>query len=181
MLATMRVVERLPLVLVLTVAAIPGLSGCASGRPPVEQGSFHTPDLVELAFLDPTIHLDIRYATADNIWSPNAYHNLQVTFNFNPGAQNFTVTLDGVLQSLTPSGGTGTVTTVPFRNTGRVSIAEQGFQATFNTQTMLPASNNAFFDNYVVTASPVPEPASILLLCSGAAAAGWGWRRRKLA
>ena len=34
-------------------------------RPPVEAGK-RAPDLVEIATLDPTIHLDIRYATAHN-------------------------------------------------------------------------------------------------------------------
>src|SRR6266545_2599927 len=36
-------------------------------RPPIKQKSFHKSDLVELVRLDPTIRLDIRYATADNI------------------------------------------------------------------------------------------------------------------
>jgi len=62
-----------------------------------------------------------------------------------------------------------------------VSIAEYGFQASFNTNTGLPASNNAFFDNFAVTRSPVPEPASILLFCAGATAIGWRLRRRKVA
>jgi D-alanyl-D-alanine dipeptidase/kynurenine formamidase len=35
--------------------------------PPVEPGSFRAPDLVELTTLDPTIHLDVRYATANNL------------------------------------------------------------------------------------------------------------------
>ena len=34
--------------------------------PPVEPGKFRQPDLVELVKLDPTIKLDIRYATANN-------------------------------------------------------------------------------------------------------------------
>jgi D-alanyl-D-alanine dipeptidase len=54
--------------LVVLAALLPlGLAGCASGRPPVEQGSFHSADLVELVSLDPTIRLDIRYATSENI------------------------------------------------------------------------------------------------------------------
>ena len=40
---------------------------CASDRPPAEQGSFQRPDLVELVKLDPTIHLDVRYATSANL------------------------------------------------------------------------------------------------------------------
>jgi len=35
--------------------------------PPHEPGPFRTTDLVELATLDPTIKLDIRYATANNL------------------------------------------------------------------------------------------------------------------
>jgi len=50
----------------VVVAAL-AISGCASDRLPVEQGSFHKPDLVEIVRLDPTIRLDIRYATPDNI------------------------------------------------------------------------------------------------------------------
>ena len=34
--------------------------------PPVEQGSFRQPDLIELIKFDPTLKLDIRYATANN-------------------------------------------------------------------------------------------------------------------
>jgi D-alanyl-D-alanine dipeptidase len=35
--------------------------------PPVEAGPFRQADLVELATLDPTIKLDVRYATANNL------------------------------------------------------------------------------------------------------------------
>jgi hypothetical protein len=113
------------------------------------------------------------FATADNIWSPNVYHDLQVSLNFTPGAnQGLTVSLDGVVQTFGTAG-----TLLPFRNTGTVSIAEYGFEAVYNTQAGI-TSNNAFFDNYAITASPVPEPSSILLVCAGAAVAGWRWRRR---
>ncbi len=37
-----------------------------AAAPPLEEGSFRPPDLVELAPLDPGIRLDIRYATARN-------------------------------------------------------------------------------------------------------------------
>jgi hypothetical protein len=120
------------------------------------------------------------FATADGIWSANTYHNLQVTLDFTAANQSLTVTLDGVLQTFTPSGGGASQTTLPFRNTGTTSIAEYGFQASFNTNTGLPASNNAFFDNYSVIRSPVPEPTSILLICGCTAAAGWRLRRRKV-
>ncbi len=41
--------------------------------PPVEQGEFRPADLVELVRLDPTIHLDIRYATANNLTGRPVY------------------------------------------------------------------------------------------------------------
>ena len=41
------------------------LVACQHG-PPQESGQFREPDLVEVVTLDPTIHLDIRYATANN-------------------------------------------------------------------------------------------------------------------
>ncbi|MFN2399997.1 MAG: M15 family metallopeptidase, partial [Gemmatimonadaceae bacterium] len=37
-----------------------------AATPPVEKGEFRAPDLVDLATLDPTIKLDIRYATTNN-------------------------------------------------------------------------------------------------------------------
>jgi D-alanyl-D-alanine dipeptidase len=42
-------------------------------QPPREQGSFLKPDLVEVVKLDPTIKLDIRYATANNFLSTPVY------------------------------------------------------------------------------------------------------------
>jgi D-alanyl-D-alanine dipeptidase len=41
--------------------------------PPAEQGDFRKSDLVELVKLDPTIKLDIRYATANNFLSTPLY------------------------------------------------------------------------------------------------------------
>jgi len=54
-------------VLVLAAAAIAVAAGCATDRPPAQPGSLHKRDLVELSRLDPGIHRDIRYATAENI------------------------------------------------------------------------------------------------------------------
>lgn len=53
----------------LALAATALLVACASSpaRPPREAGRFRAPDLVELTALDPTIRLDIRYATDRNI------------------------------------------------------------------------------------------------------------------
>ncbi len=42
-------------------------------QPPHEQGTFRTPDLVELTTLDPTIKLDIRYATTNNFLGTPLY------------------------------------------------------------------------------------------------------------
>ena len=40
------------------------LAGCAA-HPPRERGPFREPDLVELVKLEPSVHLDVRYATAN--------------------------------------------------------------------------------------------------------------------
>src|SRR5215469_11989834 len=42
-------------------------------QPPHETGSFRQPELVELLKLDPTIKLDIRYATANNFLGTPVY------------------------------------------------------------------------------------------------------------
>src|SRR5260370_36007917 len=42
-------------------------------QPPQETGNFRQPDLVEVIKLDPTIKLDIRYATANNFLSTPMY------------------------------------------------------------------------------------------------------------
>ncbi len=44
-----------------------------AAQPPVETGTFRKPELTELATLDPTIKLDIRYATSDNFLSTPMY------------------------------------------------------------------------------------------------------------
>jgi zinc D-Ala-D-Ala dipeptidase len=52
------------MIVAIAVLAIGGVG--AQNRPPQEPGPFRTPDLVELVRLDPTIKLDIRYATSNN-------------------------------------------------------------------------------------------------------------------
>jgi zinc D-Ala-D-Ala dipeptidase len=52
--------------LVLPLVAA-GQAAVAVQGPPHEAGDFLKADLVEIARLDPTIHLDIRYATANNL------------------------------------------------------------------------------------------------------------------
>ena len=44
-----------------------------AAKPPAEPGPFRKPDLVELASLDPAIHLDIRYAQSNNFLSTPMY------------------------------------------------------------------------------------------------------------
>lgn len=44
-----------------------------AAQPPQEQGSFRKPELVELTKLDPTIKLDIRYATSNNFLGTPVY------------------------------------------------------------------------------------------------------------
>jgi len=51
----------------ILLAALLALVALPQNAPPVEPGSFRTPDLVELITLDPTIKLDIRYATPNNL------------------------------------------------------------------------------------------------------------------
>ena len=48
-------------------------AGSDAARPPREEGDFRAPDLVDLAALDPTITLDIRYATANNFLGTPLY------------------------------------------------------------------------------------------------------------
>ncbi|MEW6366379.1 MAG: hypothetical protein AB1714_17275, partial [Acidobacteriota bacterium] len=48
------------------------LQGCVGG-PPAERGPLRQPDLVELIRVDPTIKLDIRYATANNFLGRPVY------------------------------------------------------------------------------------------------------------
>jgi zinc D-Ala-D-Ala dipeptidase len=45
----------------------------AQQEPPKEAGTFRQPDLIEIIGLDPTIHLDIRYATKNNFLGHRVY------------------------------------------------------------------------------------------------------------
>jgi len=58
--------------LLLSVITCIYLSGCAA-KPPHEEGDFKQTDLVELVKLDPTIKLDIRYATSNNLVGKPVY------------------------------------------------------------------------------------------------------------
>jgi D-alanyl-D-alanine dipeptidase len=46
----------------------------AHAAPPREAGTFRAPDLVDLAALDPTIELEIRYATSRNLAGRPVYN-----------------------------------------------------------------------------------------------------------
>lgn len=56
----------------VTSIALLLLNSCAT-KPPQEVGDFKASDLVELITLDTAIHLDIRYATADNLTGKPVY------------------------------------------------------------------------------------------------------------
>jgi D-alanyl-D-alanine dipeptidase len=57
-----------------------------AAQPPKEAGSFKQPDLVELTALDPSIKLDIRYATTDNFLSSPLYQQAKA-FMQRPAAE----------------------------------------------------------------------------------------------
>jgi D-alanyl-D-alanine dipeptidase len=70
-----------------------------AARPPVETGSFLPSDLVELTTLDPTIRLEIRYATSNNLFGAPFYSQARA-FLQRPAAE----ALVGVSASLRPLG-----------------------------------------------------------------------------
>jgi D-alanyl-D-alanine dipeptidase len=57
-----------------------------AAEPPKETGAFKQPDLVELNVLDPSIKLDIRYATTDNFLSSPLYQQAKA-FMQRPAAE----------------------------------------------------------------------------------------------
>jgi D-alanyl-D-alanine dipeptidase len=57
-----------------------------SAQPPIEKGPFKNSDLVELRTLDPSIKLDIRYATANNFLSTPIYKQARA-FMQHPAAE----------------------------------------------------------------------------------------------
>ena len=68
-------------------------------RPPVEMGKYRRPDLVELTHLDPTLRLDIRYATTNNFTGKPVYQQARA-FLQRPAAE----ALVRVHQGLKPKG-----------------------------------------------------------------------------
>ena len=70
-----------------------------AATPPVEQGEFRSADLVELTALDPTIKLDIRYATSRNFLGTPLYSEARA-FLQRPAAE----ALVGVARTLAKDG-----------------------------------------------------------------------------
>jgi D-alanyl-D-alanine dipeptidase len=69
----------------------------AAAQPPKEIGDFRQPDLVELITLDPTLKLDIRYATANNFLSTPMYSQARA-FLQRPAAEAL-MRVDGALHA----------------------------------------------------------------------------------
>jgi D-alanyl-D-alanine dipeptidase len=70
----------------IALALLGFLSIALAQGPPVEPGPFRAPDLVELTKLDPTIRLDIRYATKNNFLGKAVYKQ-QRAFLQRPAAE----------------------------------------------------------------------------------------------
>jgi zinc D-Ala-D-Ala dipeptidase len=70
-----------------------------AAQPPIETGEFRSPDLVELTTLDPTIRLDIRYATTRNLLGTPLYSEARA-FMQRPAAE----ALARVARALAPEG-----------------------------------------------------------------------------
>jgi hypothetical protein len=96
-------------------------------------------------------------STTNGLYTHDAWHNMEVDFNFS--AQTYEAFLDGVPVTFGAS-----LVNVPFRNTNGPTdrIAEYGFEASYNEATM-STTNNAYFDNYSIVATGVPEPSSFVL------------------
>jgi zinc D-Ala-D-Ala dipeptidase len=91
--------KRIKLFLTLVSASVLFLeAGCIS-QPPKEPGPFREPDLVELVRIDPTFHLDIRYATSNNFVGRPVYKEARA-FLQKPAAE----ALVRVNQNLKPRG-----------------------------------------------------------------------------
>jgi zinc D-Ala-D-Ala dipeptidase len=56
-----------------TLVAFAAACSTVPQSPPTEPGPFRTSDLVEIAKLDPAIHLDVRYATSNNFTGRPVY------------------------------------------------------------------------------------------------------------
>lgn len=71
--------QPIPTSMIKQIYAVPtsiilmALLCCCAIKPPHEEGTFHKNDLVELVTLDPSIKLDIRYATSNNFTGRPVY------------------------------------------------------------------------------------------------------------
>lgn len=68
-------------------------AAAAKASPPLEDGEFRVPDLVDVATLDPAITLDIRYATLDNFMGA-IFYDLPRAFLQRPAAEALVQALD---------------------------------------------------------------------------------------
>ncbi len=66
------------LVAVVAAVSVLGPAPVSAGGPPHEPGPFRTPDLVEVVTLDPSIRLEVRYATRDNFTGRTVYDQARV-------------------------------------------------------------------------------------------------------
>lgn len=80
--------DRRTFTVTMITAAVTTLfvSSSALAGPPLESGRFKAPDLVELVTLDPTIKLDVRYATPHNFLGMTLYKQARA-FLQRPGAE----------------------------------------------------------------------------------------------
>jgi D-alanyl-D-alanine dipeptidase len=86
-------------VLAFLCAAFVGSCATVRDRPPVEPGPFRDANLVEIVKLDPSIRLDVRYATANNFTGRPVYREARA-FLQRPAAE----ALVRVSRSLAPKG-----------------------------------------------------------------------------
>lgn len=65
--------RRIAVVGFVSAVLLAAACSTAPSGPPGEPGPFRAPDLVEIVKLDPTIHLDVRYATTNNFTGRPVY------------------------------------------------------------------------------------------------------------
>ena len=75
------------------------LKEALAAQPPPESGNFRQPDLVELVKLDPSIRLDVRYATTNNLFG-SVFYSEPRSFMQRPAAE----ALVRVIRKLKPLG-----------------------------------------------------------------------------
>lgn len=101
----------------------------------------------------------------------NRWLHFELNLDFN--TQRFSLWQDGVMR----------FNSIAFRNTfgSQNRLAEFGFQASAIDLISPPPTNNVYYDNFTVTALPVPEPTTwVLLSVAAAGGLGWQWQSRGL-